>query len=85
MRKVGRDFVSGDQPPKIHYRHVTFDENGWADANEWISADYDLVFMKIERGLIIAGWAYGNYFEGLRLKPKDKVLYWKRKPDEKYY
>ena len=84
MRKVDRDFVDKKNPPKISYRHVRFDEDGWADASKWLPADYDLVFLKLERGPTIAGWAYGNEFLGLKLKDDDKVLYWKRKPDEKY-
>lgn len=84
MKKVKRDFIDGKNPPKISYREVKFDEDGWADAEKWIPADYDLVFMKLKRGPTVSGWAYGNEFIGLRMKPKDVVLYWKRKPDEKY-
>lgn len=82
MKKVGRDYFK--DPIRIQYRHVPLDEDGWVDAEKYLPADYDLVFMKLEKGPTIAGWSYANGFEGLRLKPDDKVLFWKRKPDEKY-
>lgn len=84
MKKVKRDFLRNGMLPKTEYRHVTYDEDGWADASKWLPADYDLVFMKTERGPTLPGWSYGNGFEGMRLKSTDKVLYWKHKPDEKY-
>lgn len=65
------------------YRDVQYDIDGWADSNKYLPDDFDLVYMKIEGKKTMPGWASGNSWAGLKYKDGDKVLYWKRKPEEK--
>lgn len=64
------------------YKDVKYDNNGWADASVDFPANYDLVYMKIKDKNSIAGWISINQWMGLRLKPSDKVIGWKRKPED---
>jgi hypothetical protein len=83
IQKVGKSIVEGIKPRKFAYRDIPFDEDGWADAERFMPADYDLVFLKIEGKKSVSGWSTGNSWDGLKLEKADKVKYWKRKPDEK--
>lgn len=65
------------------YKDVFYDIDGWADVSKFLPDDYDLVYMKIDGKKTIPGWICGSSWQGLRLKAEDKVLYWKRKPEEK--
>lgn len=65
------------------YRDVKFDIDGWADSKEYLPDDFDLVYMKVEGRKTMPGWSIGTSWAGLRLKPTDQVVYWKRKPEEK--
>jgi len=77
-KKVGKDY-----PVVFSYRDVKTDDDGWVDAAKYLPADFDLVYMKVEGKKTLSGWMSGNNWEGLRLKEGDKVLYWKRKPEDK--
>lgn len=54
------------------------DIDGWVDPAKWLPYPYDLLYLKTETRTK-AGWWNGHYWEGLRLLPADKVLYWKYK------
>lgn len=65
------------------YKDVNYDINGWADSTKFLPEDFDLVLMKIDGKKTIYGWAIGNSWSGLKYKKGEKVLYWKRKPEER--
>lgn len=50
--------------------------NGWTDPKSYLPLIYDLVWMKTLRK-DVKGWWNGFEWEGLRLLPEDKVLFWK--------
>jgi hypothetical protein len=54
------------------------DFDGWIDPQKWIPYPYDLLYLKTETK-VKTGWWSGHHWEGLRLLPTDKVLYWKYK------
>lgn len=64
------------------YRDFQYDIDGWADSKRFLPADFDLVLMRLEREKIIPGWLSGICWNGLRLKPDDKIMFWKRREDE---
>lgn len=81
--KVKRDLFEGAIKPRYWtYKDVKYDEDGWADANKYLPADYDLVYLKIEDQPCVCGWSAGNSWDGLQVKKEDKVLFWKRKFDD---
>lgn len=65
------------------YKDVKYDIDGWVDCQLFLPDDYDLVYMKVDGKKTMAGWVSGSSWHGLKLKDGDKVLYWKRKPEEK--
>lgn len=71
MKKVGLD-------NNFFYTDVEYDADGWVDAKRFMPADFDLCLLKIEDKSSIPGWASGFNWDGLRVKKKDKVLYWKK-------
>jgi hypothetical protein len=46
---------------------------------KYLPADFDLVYLRLERERTIPGWISGTNWDAIRLKSTDKVLYWKRK------
>lgn len=84
MKKVGKDKIQvGEKLRKLAYRDISFDNDGWVDAKEYVPTDYDIVFLNIKNKKISCGWSIGLKWYGLNLKEDDEVLYWKRKSDEK--
>ena len=81
MLKVARDYIelAEGKRRKVSYKDVRFDKDKWANAKSYLPADYDLVYMRLDSDITIAGWSNGNSWEGLRLRENDHVLYWKRK------
>lgn len=66
------------------YKDVEFDDEGWADVANFLPADFDLVIIEIAgRKEPIDGWSTGHNWDGLFFQTGDKVLRWKRKPDER--
>jgi hypothetical protein len=65
------------------YKDIQFDIDGWADSKRFLPDDFDLVYMRLKREKTVAGWIAGTIWIGLRLKPDDKVIAWKRKEGEK--
>lgn len=66
---------------KYTYKDVSFDANGWADVERFLPITFDLCLLK-SKDRIFTGWFNGMTWDGLRMKPNDVVLYWKRKLDE---
>ena len=80
--KVGREYIkAGDKERKFSYTDVEYDPDNWVDANKYLPADYDLMYLKIKDKKTISGWAVGCNWDGLHFNDKDIVLYWKRKQD----
>lgn len=75
-KKVGYKY-EGDKAP-FQYKQVLY-LDGWADAQRYLPADYDLVLLKLDNGRVRAGWSTGCGWDGLKLQPEERVLYWKRK------
>jgi hypothetical protein len=83
MKKVGKDLVNtGKRFRKFSYNDVHFDEDGWADAAQFLPGDYDLAYLKLQGKPSVCGWSIGINWDGAKLEDGDKVLYWKRKPDQ---
>lgn len=71
------------------YKVVQFDEEGWADAEKFKPIPFDLVkVITLENKEKNAWWAVvkdklsqtqEEYWDGIRLKPTDKVIKWKRR------
>ena len=72
-----------EKPLRYNYSDVEFDEEGWASAAKFLPEDFDLVYLKIEGKKITGGWINGKKWDGARIYPGDKVISWKRKPEEK--
>ena len=70
-------------PVFYSYQDVEYDIDGWADASRFLPEDFDLVYMRLKRDKSIPGWFNGSSWTGLRLKSDDKVVFWKRKLEEK--
>jgi hypothetical protein len=79
-RKVGRYYVSLNADFK--HSQVKFDDDKWADANLYLPADYDLVWCKIENlKQKVSGWHTGTSWDGAKMQPEYKVLFWKMNYD----
>lgn len=68
----------------MYYHDVPFNEEGWVSVVEWLPYPFDVVTLKafsesLERDKVFNGWWTGKEWEGLRLKEKDKVNWWRRK------
>lgn len=82
MIKIGSDSIYDEKirkKRKFGYSDVEYDADKWADARKYIPCDFDLLHLKCEnREKTIGGWASGKNWDGLKLNPEDKVLYWKK-------
>lgn len=63
------------------YRHVTETEDGWIDPSHWLPMCYDLVILKTDSTQKV-GWFTGGRWDGRRIDPEDKIIAWKRKPED---
>lgn len=63
---------------EFNYNDVRFDEDGWADAKEFMPADFELCLLKIKDKKTKSGWASALKWDGLNIEDKDQVLYWKK-------
>ncbi len=80
MLKVGKDRIVDSKTGKerlFSYRDIEYDFDSWADASKYLPADCDLMHLKTETNTM-SGWSCGELWDGLRLKPDCKVLYWKK-------
>lgn len=62
---------------KYGYKDVQYDVDGWADTSKYIPAPYDLCVLKTDNKTM-TGWHTGQIWDGLNIKEKHKILYWKR-------
>ena len=65
---------------KLKYSDIVCDADGWVDAKQYLPMDFDLVYMRTEKGIYV-GWSIGKKWDGIKHSKKDKILYWKRKID----
>ncbi len=66
------------------YAKIKSEANGWVDAEKYLPADLDLVFLKLEDGKVISGWIFGKIWDGYRLMPNHKVTHWRVNLSLKY-
>lgn len=59
------------------YTDAPTDIEGWIDPAWWLPLPFDLCWLKTDIKTK-TGWWTGKVWEGLRLKEKEKVFYWKR-------
>jgi hypothetical protein len=80
--KVGLDEVYDEKTGKkrkFTYSDVEYDADKWVDASKFLPADFDLVFIKsLSRKEAISGWSIGKKWDGLHIKPEEKILFWKK-------
>lgn len=82
IQKVGAERKINGKSRRFTYSNVLYDAHGWADAEKFLPADYDLVMLKLEGNKLRNGWSNGLSWDGLHLKKSEKVLMWKRKIDD---
>lgn len=70
----------------IHYTYsdIKFKDDGWADVTEYLPLNFDLCDVKLDCGRIFSAWVFENKWEGLKLKPQHKVLFWRKHKGEEY-
>lgn len=62
---------------RVGYKNIPKDAVGWIDCSRFLPINYDLVCVKLISGLIKNCWWAEKKWDGLRLKPKDKVSHWR--------
>jgi hypothetical protein len=81
--KIGRDKKTSDKTGAsvpVKYSDFIYDDDSWCDASKFLPSDFDLCALKIEGSeKTRMGWYSGCSWDGLKLMPEDKVIYWKRK------
>lgn len=63
---------------KISYKHAIRDEEGWIDASRFLPEDFDMVEIKSDGLKQVFGWCMGKCWDGLYVKPKMKIKFWKK-------
>lgn len=80
--QVGKHLILDKKTQKLRkftYQDVTYDSDGWADAEKFKPCNYDLVYIKaLNKRKIITAWKTPNSWDGFRLPADGNVLYWKR-------
>jgi len=71
--------ITAEKVNSFRYLVTKFDANGWADATTALPIPFDLVTLLTDRNKEIGGWWALSHWEGLRLRPQDIVLKWKRR------
>jgi hypothetical protein len=72
------DKVTGT-PRSYKYSDVPTDADKWVFDLTFRPIAYDLLYLKVKGAFRIkSGWWNGDLWEGLRLKPDDTILAWKR-------
>lgn len=80
VKRVGFDYKPGT---KLLYTYfsVNYDDDGWADAKEWLPYDYDICWLRDADGNQKVGWRSGPVWDGQRISQKERYYFWKRKMD----
>lgn len=60
----------------IGYKSIKFDADKWADASEYLPMEFDLCYLKTNERTF-SGWHTGFCWDGLKIKPRENVLFWK--------
>ncbi len=49
----------------------------WNDVKEYLPADYDLIWLKTDKGNVMKGWLSHKTWDGMKLEENEIVKYWK--------
>lgn len=85
MIKVGEAKEEIKKSPRYSYYDVQFNEDGWADAQLYLPADYDLLTLIVRGRGKVSGWSVGHFWDGGNLRKQDKVLFWKRQAADRMH
>lgn len=66
----------------FRYLISKFNKEGWANVDKHLPIPFDLVTVQTSNGKTFAAWWNKTVWEGLRLKPTDKIIRWKRRKYE---
>lgn len=71
------------RPSQVFYKYTDaqMDIDGWVDPAIWLPFPFDLCWVRTETKSK-TGWWTGKFWEGGRLKPDEKVLFWKKCNEE---
>lgn len=64
------------------YLVTKFDKYGWADAERSLPIPFDLVIVLTNTDKKIIAWWNQVRWDGFKLRPKDKIIKWKRRKYE---
>lgn len=70
---------TAEKANRFRYIVTKFDEEGWADAERSLPIPFDLITLLTSTDKKIVGWWDGGAWDGYRLRPKDKIVKWKRR------
>lgn len=77
IKKVGRYYEN----PNRAFSYMDIPEirkKEWIDASKYLPNDFDICHCKIEnKEKILSAWFCQTYWDGMRIKPEDKVLSWR--------
>lgn len=80
--QVGRQYTKPDGTrPYFRYKDIEW-ISGWADAEKYLPHDGDFCNLELATNKVIPGWIHGDTWDGYRLKPTDKVIWWQRRPED---
>jgi len=67
------------KPLQMFYKYTDADTDidGWTDPMLWLPIPYDLCWLKTANKTR-TGWWTGKIWDGLRLRPEESVLFWKK-------
>jgi hypothetical protein len=77
MLKVGKNYIEVPKRRRMTYKDIPYD-HGWADAEQYLPANYDLMVLKVKGKPILYGWCFGTKWEGAKIERYDEILKWKR-------
>lgn len=80
--KVGQKYLMNGEWVRFGYRDIEW-HKGWADAFRFLPDDGDFCDIQVEGKGRMPGWIYGTTWDALRFKRGDRVMKWKRRPEEK--
>ena len=68
----------------IHWQYgdVDYDLDGWASVNDFLPEEFDLCFLKTDKGKELKGWYTGQKWDGLNVRDEHTIILWKRKIDK---